>query len=42
MLVVLGLVGMVAPAAGQEQVELTVWSYLPPEDPSVKAYIERF
>ena len=42
MLVVLGLAGMIAPAAGQEQVELTVWSYLPPEDPSVKAYIERF
>jgi multiple sugar transport system substrate-binding protein len=41
-LVVLGLVGMAAPAAGQEQVELTVWSYLDPEDPSVKAYIERF
>ena len=42
MLVVLGLVGMTAPAAGQGQVELTVWSYLDPEDPSVKAYIERF
>ena len=41
-LVVLGLVGMAAPVAGQGQVELTVWSYLPPEDPSVKAYIERF
>jgi multiple sugar transport system substrate-binding protein len=41
-LVVLGLVGMAAPVAGQGQVELTVWSYLDPEDPSVKAYIERF
>jgi multiple sugar transport system substrate-binding protein len=41
-LVVVGLVGMAAPVAGQEQVELTVWSYLPPDDPSVKAYIERF
>ena len=42
-LVVLGLVGTVAaPAVGQEQVELSVWSYLTPDDPSVKAYIERF
>jgi multiple sugar transport system substrate-binding protein len=42
-LVVLGLVETVAaPAAGQEQVELSVWSYLSPDDPSVKAYIERF
>ena len=41
-LVVLSLVGMAAPVAGQGQVELTVWSYLDPEDPSVKAYIERF
>jgi multiple sugar transport system substrate-binding protein len=26
----------------QEQVELSIWSYLPAEDPSVKAYIEQF
>ncbi|MBL8126950.1 MAG: extracellular solute-binding protein, partial [Chloroflexia bacterium] len=42
-LVLLGLAGMQArPAAGQETVELSVWSYLEPDDPSVKAYIERF
>ena len=42
-LVLLGLAGMqVRPAAGQETVELSVWSYLEPDDPSVKAYIERF
>ena len=43
MLVLLGLAGVMAiPAAGQETVELSVWSYLEPSDPSVKAYIERF
>jgi multiple sugar transport system substrate-binding protein len=43
MLVLLGLAGVQAiPAAGQETVELSIWSYLDPEDPSVKAYIERF
>src|ERR1043165_7747857 len=43
MLFMLGFAGMKAiPAAGQETVELSVWSYLEPDDPSVKAYIERF
>ena len=42
LLVALGLLGPVLPAAGQETVELSVWSYLPPDDASVKAYIERF
>jgi multiple sugar transport system substrate-binding protein len=43
MLVLLGLAGVQAiPVAGQETVELSIWSYLDPEDPSVKAYIERF
>lgn len=43
MLVLIGLAGVqVAPAVGQESTELTVWSYLEPDDPSVKAYIEQF
>lgn len=30
------------PAAAQDNVELSIWSYLSPDDPSVKAYIEAF
>src|SRR5690349_11858728 len=43
MLFMMGFAGTRAlPAAGQETVELSVWSYLDPDAPSVKAYIERF
>jgi multiple sugar transport system substrate-binding protein len=42
LLVLVGLVGALVPTAAQETVELSVWSYLEPGDPSVKAYIERF
>lgn len=34
--------GLAAAGGGQEPVELSVWSYLAPDDPAVKAYIERF
>jgi multiple sugar transport system substrate-binding protein len=37
-----GLIQAAAGAASAQTVELSVWSYLPPDDPSVKAYIERF
>lgn len=30
------------PAAAQDSVELSIWSYLTPDDPSIKAYIETF
>lgn len=42
LLVMLGVASAIAPVTAQEAVELTVWSYLAPDDPSVKAYIERF
>lgn len=37
-------VAVAAPAIAraQDSVELSIWSYLPPDDPSVKAYIEEF
>lgn len=37
-----GLIQAAAGAASAQTVELSVWSYLPPDDPAVKAYIERF
>jgi ABC-type glycerol-3-phosphate transport system substrate-binding protein len=41
----LALLGSAQPAVAarlQDQVELSIWSYLSPDDASVKAYIEQF
>ena len=39
---VLGMIGMTGGRAAADDVELSIWSYLTPDDPSVKAYIQRF
>ncbi len=42
LLVVVALLPLQSGAARAQNVELSVWSYLAPDDPAIKTYIERF